>query len=384
MKNLPGYIATHPVAMSMAYLIVLCTGVFSLINLPLEFTPDIDLPSLTIEASWPSASPETIEMLVTAPIEAVCSTAAGVQNIESTSRMGLSEVKVEYSTDTNIDYSALTLSEKLAALRETLPFGVTPPQIIRHAPQEFLSGSIMTVYLIGNTTISALNRCANTDIRQKLLTINGISAIRISGGSEQAVCIEIDTKKCSALHLDPSAISAVLQQKEDQSFGAIEQGNLRRLVHVDNPAASVDEISRWEIENTPQRTIRIQDIATVRVTDVPPQRLKRINGLPTIVIDIDKTPGTHLLKLARTLRNKISTIEKELPAGINMVIQYDQSETMHQDIRDLVQRGFFSLLVVFVVLLIMMRGLYAPFVILSSIFFSVLLTLNFYFLARLT
>ena len=132
-------IINRPIAVSMFMLVIVVTGIYSAFRLPLELTPKAELPKLAVHTTWPNASPEAVEAFITSPIEAVVASLPGVQNLTSISREGRSQVDVEFTRDTRIDFAALRLSEQLALVRENLPHNATTPQIQKYVPEEFRS-----------------------------------------------------------------------------------------------------------------------------------------------------------------------------------------------------------------------------------------------------
>lgn len=109
-------------------------------RLPLDLTPDVSFPKLSVVTQWPDSSPETIEAFVTSPIEAAANTVANAKKVDSISEEGRSTVNIEFSRGTDMDFAALELSEKLAIIRDHLPYGVQPPRIQKYVPKEFQTG----------------------------------------------------------------------------------------------------------------------------------------------------------------------------------------------------------------------------------------------------
>lgn len=101
----------RPVAVSMAMLVMVATGIYAALHLPLELTPKAELPKLSVSTLWPNASPEAVEAFITSPVEGVAAALPGVQKVTSTSREGHSQVDIEFSQDSRMDFMALQLSE---------------------------------------------------------------------------------------------------------------------------------------------------------------------------------------------------------------------------------------------------------------------------------
>ena len=127
----------RPVAVTMAYAAVTLLGVAAWRGLPVELLPNTELPRLTVTASWPGASPETVEAFLTAPLEAVLQQVRGVERIESVSQEGNARVSLEFDADADMQFVRLELSERLATLERDLPAGVRGPWVQAYVPDEF-------------------------------------------------------------------------------------------------------------------------------------------------------------------------------------------------------------------------------------------------------
>ena len=383
--NLLRHITTRPVAMSMIYLIILATGLASLIRLPLELMPGVDFPQLSVQTSWRHASPETMEAFVTAPIEEVCHTIRGVRRVSSISEEGQSTVVSEFTREADMDFAALELNEKLSIVREKLPYGTSPPRIVKYVPKEFETGNFLTYHLSGDMPLSDLRRYALTHVRGALVGIDGVTDVQVTGGAEPIVQIEIDPQKCLGLGVDVDRVSpAVKQAMIQQSLGVVHKGRLRVAVRLEQQLASIAEIGDLYLHFDERKSVRIRDVGRVMMTGSIPRRLMRINAQPAVVIDVYKEPGANSIGTADRIFRRLKRLHLEFPPGMRLIKVQDQSEDIRRELNTLVSRAGFSILVVFIVLLLFLRRLTSPLIILMTIFFAVLMTIDFFFFADMT
>jgi HAE1 family hydrophobic/amphiphilic exporter-1 len=202
----------RPVAITMFYGVMLFTGFMAALRLPLELTPDVDFPRLTVNTSWLDSSPEAIEALITAPIEACAATVRNVRKIKSTSEEGNSTVDLEFMRGTNMDFAALELNEKLSTIYDDLPYGASQPQIQKYVPEEFQTGQFLTYHVVGNYTPAHLRTIALEQIRTPLLGVKGMADVQVMGGTDPELRIEIDPAKLSQYRISPAQIQAAIQQ----------------------------------------------------------------------------------------------------------------------------------------------------------------------------
>jgi hydrophobic/amphiphilic exporter-1 (mainly G- bacteria), HAE1 family len=374
----------RPTAVLMFFLVILATGFMALSRLPLELTPQVDYPKLSVSTNWQNSSAEMIEAFVTSPIEAVAQTLTDVQNVDSRSDESQSLVNIELTRDANSDFAALELNEKLAVIRQTLPFGTTPPKIQKYVPQEFRSGEFLSFQLHGNFTPLQVRKYATANIRGQLLGVKGVAEVQVIGGQEEEIHIVVDEKKLKLLRLNHYQIARTLRQLSvEKTVGRIKDENYKFELVVRNPLKSLSDISNALILNENHTLIRLRDIASINHSVQEVRHFSRINGNPAIKISIIREPGTNTIEVANRVFKKIEGIKAEFPPSMKLITLENQSKKIRQQLRELGTRGGFSIFVIFLVLLLFLHRFRMPLIILSTIFFSVMLTFNLFYVANI-
>ncbi|MFQ5707824.1 MAG: efflux RND transporter permease subunit [bacterium] len=198
--NLITLAVKRPTAVAMFALAVVFTGMMAFNRLPLQLTPDVDFPRLSVVTFWPDSSPETIEAFVTSPIEAAANAVTHVRKVDSVSEDGKSTVNIEFARGTDMDFAALEMNEKLSIVREDLPFGVQPPRIQKYVPKEFQTGRFLSYHLTGQMTLAEIRRYALEHIRGPLLGVEGVADVQVLGGQDVALQITLDPTKLRSQH----------------------------------------------------------------------------------------------------------------------------------------------------------------------------------------
>jgi HAE1 family hydrophobic/amphiphilic exporter-1 len=384
-NHLLHHIIRRPVAVTMFFIAVLFTGFMSLYRLPLELVPSVDLPQLTVVTSWPDSSPESVEALVTSPVEAAATGVRNVRNIRSTSSEGESQVEIEFLRGTDMDFAALELNEKLSALYENLPVGVYQPKIQTYVPKEFQTGEFLSYHVMGNFTPSHLRQVALEKLKTPLLGVKGVSSVQVLGGQEPELRIEIDPAKLQASGLDESQVMQLYGNLNIRTgAGRIFREKQKIDLVIEMQIDSLAEIERTILANRKGKLIRLWDVATVQRTYPEPQSLTRINGKPAVMLQIEREAGTNMIKVADRVFQKIAEISANLPPLVQLIKRSDQSEQIRTELDDLSNRAILCILVIFIVLILFLHSLRIPFVILLSIFFSVLIAINFFWFAGIS
>lgn len=380
--NLIALAIRRPTAVAMFFLAILFTGIASLSRLPLDLTPELSFPKLSVVTYWPNTSPETIEALVTSPIEAAANTVAHVKKIDSISEEGQSTVNIEFARGADMDFAALELSEKLSLLKEDLPFGVQPPQIQKYVPKEFQSGGFLSYHLVGPMSLLEIRRFALERLRGPLFAVEGVADVQVLGGQDSQLQIELDPAKLRALDLSEQAVAAALRDVNVRATaGRIYQGSTKYDLIIDNPLNRIDEISEMIVSANHGAVVRLRDVGRVYSGYSEPRNLTRIDGQPAIVINIEKEAGANTIVVADRIFARLAELQKKFPPSVRLIKERDQSERIRSELTNLASRSLFCIAVIFLVLLAFLRNVIRPLVILATIFFSVLLTINFFYFA---
>ena len=374
----------RPVAVAMTYLAVGLLGLAAWRNIPIELLPDTQLPRLQVTAQWYGASPETIEAFLTSPIESVIQQVRGVEKVTSESYesqgAGIASVNVEFNRDTDMDFARLDLSERLATLEEELPPGVRSVNVSPYIPPEFASQAgraFLRYTLTGPYTLEALQMFLEEDVAPEINQIQGVAVVRVYGGRERLLEIEMDEDRVTSLGLTPSV---VFQRITDldlvREAGTVRSGDREWAVTIRNRPSSVQEIRDAMVSALGGRLIRVSDVAVVRDTYEEVQRHYRIDGRPAVAFTVMKEVGANTVRVADRVKERMAEMEARLPSGARVLLDQDESEDIKEQLTSLRYRAMVSAVVIFVVLLVFLRSFRSAGVVFATIAFSVLIALN--------
>ncbi|MFO8174006.1 MAG: efflux RND transporter permease subunit [Longimicrobiales bacterium] len=374
----------RPVAVAMAYLAVGILGMAAWRNIPIELYPDTQLPRLQIQGNWYGASPETIEAFLTSPIEGTVQQVRGVEKVTSESYeeqgMGISSVTVEFNRDTDMDFARLDLGERLATLEEELPPGVGSVTVSPYIPPEFAQQAGMAFLrytLTGPYTLEALRTFLDDQLVPEVNQLEGVAVVRVSGGRDRLLEIEMDQTRVTSLGLTPSV---VFQRITDldlvREAGAIRRGDQEWSVTIRNRPSSVQEIRDAIVSDAGGRLIRVSDVAAVRDTYEEARSYYRIDGRPAVGFVVMKEVGANTVRVADRVKARLDQVQGRLPHGATLILDQDESEDIKEQLTSLRYRALVSGLVIFVVLLIFLRSFRSAGVVFLTIAFSVLIALN--------
>jgi len=201
----------RPIATLMVYLALLALGLYSLFHIQLELAPQEDFPQVDIVASWPGTSPEVVQTQVTSLLEEAVLSVKGVRKLTSTSEIGTARLTIEFQPKTDLEMANLALREALGRALPELPYGVRP-EIVPYVPEDFRVRPFLTYTISGNYPLQTLRELVKDKLENGLGSINGVSKVEVSGGSDLNVRLTLNQKKLRDLGLHPYWIASALNR----------------------------------------------------------------------------------------------------------------------------------------------------------------------------
>ncbi len=394
-------------------------GLIALSSLKVNLLPDLSYPTLTVRTEYTGAAPAEIETLVSKPVEEAVGVVKGLRKLKSVSRTGQSDVVLEFAWGTDMDKASLEVRDKMEALQ--LPLEVKPPVLLRFNPS---TAPIMRLVLATQASdddaaaLTRLRRYADDDLKRKLEPVEGVAAVKVAGGLEDEIQVDIDQQKLAAINMPIDTVINRLQQENvNLSGGRLEEGSQRYLVRTVNQFATVDDIANLLLTTQsggssmagsgssvqqanalaaagllPQSAaggsspggglpIRLKDVASVRQGHKEREAIIRLGGHEAIELAIYKEGDANTVSTADNIDNTLAAIRKQMPPDVTLTAIDDQSQFIRHAISDVkldaVIGGMLAILVIFLFL----RDGWSTFVVSLSLPVSIITT--FFFMGQL-
>ncbi|OZB53417.1 MAG: acriflavin resistance protein [Stenotrophomonas sp. 14-69-23] len=412
------------VTIAMMTLTLVLFGLISLSSLKVELLPDLSYPTLTVRTDYEGAAPAEVETLISQPAEEALGIVKGLRKLKSISRTGQSDVVLEFAWGTDMQQAGLDVRDKMETLQ--LPLEAKPPVLLRFNPS---TQPIMRLALSskqdGGSDADAvrrlmeLRRYADDDLKRKLEPVSGVAAVKVGGGLEDEIQVDIDQRKLAQLGLSLDSVIQRLQQENvNLSGGRLEEGSQRYLVRTVNQFATVEQMREMLLntaagsgassagENRQLMTailgsrdpnviaalrsdgsgggtspVRLKDVADVRQGYKEREAVIRAGGHEAVELAIYKEGDANTVSTADALEKKLEAIRKQMPKDIEMTTVEDQSVFIRHAIKDVkidaVIGGLLSVLIIFLFL----RDGWSTFVISLSLPISIIAT--FFFMGQL-
>jgi hydrophobic/amphiphilic exporter-1 (mainly G- bacteria), HAE1 family len=348
--SLPELCIRRPVMTTLMMVALLIFGIIGYRSLPVSELPAVDFPTISVTASLPGASPETMAAAVATPLEGQFSTIAGLDSMTSTSAQGSVTITLQFSLERNIDAAAQDVQSSIsAALRKLPPNMPTPPSFRKVNPAD---SPIFYIALSSPTLpLSLVNEYAETQLAQRLSTIPGVAQVQIYGSQKFAVRVQANPDQLAARGVGLDELQqAIAQNNVNQPVGQLD--GARQTVAVKdngqlmNAAAYRPLIVTWR-NGAP---VRLEDVATP-IDSVENSRIASWNvDKRAIVLAVQRQPGANTIETVDAIKRVLPTFQAKLPAAVNLQVLFDRSNSIREAIDDvqftLVLSGFLVILVI--------------------------------------
>ncbi|HKA23936.1 MAG TPA: efflux RND transporter permease subunit [Candidatus Eisenbacteria bacterium] len=358
----------RPVTVFMVTLGVMIFGLVAASRLSVDLLPDISYPSLTIRTDLRDAAPEDVEQFVTRPVEEAVGVVAGLTRMHSISRPGQSEVTLEFGSGTRMDLAALAVREKLDLV--TLPREAARPAILRFDPS---LDPILRLRFSGSENLQRLRRIADRTIKTELEATPGVAAVRVSGGEEEEIQVDVDAARLSALGLTLADVTRRLgDENVNLAGGSLTEGQAEYLIRATNQFLDPNEISNVILASRPNGVIRVSDVATVRRGPKDREVVARVGGKEAVELAVYKEGDANTVAVARAVKHRVDKMQ--LGSEYKLVTVADQSRFIENSINEVINSAWQGGLLAVLVLFLFLRNLRTTLIIALSIPISVFAT----------
>lgn len=373
----------RPISVWMFMLAIILFGMVGFSRLAVKLLPDLSYPSVTIRTLYDGAAPVEVEQLVSKPIEEAVGIVKGLRQISSISRSGLSDVVLEFEWGTDMNMASLAIREKLEAI--DLPLDINKPLLLRFNPN---LDPIMRLALstpdASEAQLKQIRTYANEELKRELESIKGIASVKLSGGLEQEVHIQLDQHKLSQLQLNANDIKNRIEQENiNLSAGKVLQGDKEYLVRTLNQFNSLDELGQIIIYRDGMNLIRLFEVADILDAHKERSDMTRIAGQESVELAIYKEGDANTVASAQRIKAELTRLKAIYPDA-SLTVIYDQSEFISQAIDEVISTALIGSLLSMLVIYLFLKDIIPTLIISIAIPFSVIATFNMMYFSHIS
>jgi len=310
--NVSSWAIRNPTATVLLFVLLTFVGLLGFRAMKVQNFPDIELPSVTVTAVLPGASPAQLENDVARKIENAVATIQGVKHIESTLTDGAAEIAIEFQIEKRIQEAVDDVRDAVSRIRADLPADLRDP-IIKKIE---LSGAPILTYTVAASRMDqeALSWFVDNQIGKRLLAVPGVGAVSRVGGVSREVRVDLDPVRLLAFNATAADISRQLRQaQQEASGGRVDFGGMEQSVRTIATVATAQEIAELEISLSDGRRLRLDQVATVSDTIAEPRSTALLNGQPVVGFEITRARGAGEIEVADGVRTALAALKNEHP-----------------------------------------------------------------------
>ena len=342
----------RPVFATMIIGAIVLFGVVLYTRLNVDMYPNVSFPTVTVTATYPGASPDTMESQVAKPIEEALNSLSGVEALRSTSLESVAIVSLQFDLDKDVAVATQEVRDRIAAIQASLPDGVDPPVV-----QKFDVGAapVMQLAVHGTSDEAALLRYAEDDLKPALERLSGVGSVDVVGGRarEMHVWLRPDALRTYQLTAD-DVIRALAAQNLEVPGGRIEDGGKELVVRTDARARTAAEVGALSVVTRDGQAVRVRDLATVEDGFVEQRSRARVDGQTAVAVVIRKQSDAHPVTDADAVMAALPSLRASAPDGAPIDVLLDNSKSIRGSIAsvelDLVLGAVLAVAIIFVFL----------------------------------
>jgi HAE1 family hydrophobic/amphiphilic exporter-1 len=353
--NLSEIFIRRPVMTILLVLGSLIMGIAGYRALPISDLPNVDFPTLTVSASLPGASPETMASAIATPLEQQLSTIAGIDSMTSSSTLGNTQITLQFDLDRSIDGAAQDVQSAISVASKRLPAGMPSPPSYRKvnpadAPIMYLTMTSATLPL------SMIDEYAETMLAQRISMIKGVAQVNVFGSQKYAVRIQLNPEVLAARQLDvDTVIQAIQNSNVNLPTGTLNGAKQNFLIQANGQLENAAAYKSLVVAYSNGAPVRLQELGNV-LDSVENTRLASwYNGQRSISMSVQRQPGTNTIQVVNDIKAMLPQFQEQLPRGIKLEVMYDRSQSIRASVSEVQHTLILASILVVLVIFVFLR-----------------------------
>jgi multidrug efflux pump len=348
--NISAPFIRRPIGTSLLTAAIVLAGIVAYFQLPVAPLPQVDLPTIVVEAQLPGASPTIVASSVAAPLERQFGHIAGLKEMTSSSSLGYTSIVLQFELDRNIDGAARDVQAAINAARANLPSNLP------HNPSWWKVNPAGAPIMILALTSDIYGRgqmydAADSIIKQRLLQIEGVGQVNLGGGALHSVRVDVNPTLLNSFGLSLEDVRALLAaQNANLAKGQMaNHGRTADIVDNDQLFKAAD-YKPLIVAYTNGATVRLSDIANVQDSIQNIRVAGYVNGRQSVLLIIFPSPGANIIQTVDRINDTLPFLKASIPKGMNMTVMLDRSTTIRSSVN--VVEGTLGIAIILVILVV--------------------------------
>ncbi|MFA9441324.1 multidrug efflux RND transporter permease subunit [Uliginosibacterium sp. sgz301328] len=353
--NLSALFIHRPVATTLLTLGIVLAGIAGFALLPVSPLPQVDFPTISVNASLPGASPETMAATVATPLERTLGRIAGVTEMTSTSALGSARIVLQFDLSRDINGAARDVQAAINAARANLPTMPRNPTYRKVNPAD---APIMILALTSDSaTQGQLYDRASTFLAQELLHVDGIGDVSVSGSALPAVRVDLNPQQLARYGVSTEDVrTAIANSNSNRPKGALEADGRRWQIYANDQASAAADYQPLIVAYRNGAAVRLSDVGRVSEGTQDERNAGSANGKPSVLLVLYREPGANIIETVDRVKALMPRLEGEIPASMNLQVAMDRSPTIRASLHEVERSLVIAVLLVIAVVFVFLRN----------------------------
>ena len=353
--NLSELSIKRPVLSTVFVLIILLLGGIGYTYLAVREYPSVDNPIITVSVSYPGANADVIEKQITEPLEQKINGIPGIRSLMSSSSQGNSRITVEFELSVDLETAANDVRDKVSRAQRYLPRDVDPPTVSKADAD---ADPIMQITVQSpNRSLLELTEIAELTVKERLQTIQDVSAVEIWGENRYAMRLWLDPTKMAAYNITPLDVKNTLDRENiELPAGSIEGDQIERSIRTMGLMITPEEFNNIILIENDKRIVRFRDIGYAELDSENRKNILRLNGIPMVSTIIIPQPGANQINIADEARMRVQQMQKDLPEDVKVDVVFDNTRFIRASIAEVESTVYVAFALVVIIIFLFLRN----------------------------
>jgi HAE1 family hydrophobic/amphiphilic exporter-1 len=338
---------------------ILLFGLISYRYLAVSDLPNVDYPTILVQANLPGASPETMASAVATPLERQFTTIAGIDSMSSVSALGVSQITIQFSLSRNIDAAAQDVQAAIGKASRQLPPGMpTPPTYNKVNPAD---QPVLFMALTSDTLpLSTVDDYGETLLAQRISMVDGVAQVFVYGAQTYAVHVQLDPNALASRGIGIDEVEAAISKGNvNLPTGTLYGKNQAFIVQANGQLMRASDYRPLIVAYREGRPVRLEEIGRV-IDSVQNDKIASwFNNTRGIILAVQRQPGVNTVAVVDKITQLLPSFRSQIPAGISLDILYDRSQSIRESVHDVQFTLLLTVALVVTVIFLFLRNLSA-------------------------
>jgi CzcA family heavy metal efflux pump len=365
----------YPVSTALIAITILILGVVSFTQLPVDLLPNITIPVVSVITFYSGAGPIDMEQTVTVPIERTVSSVNDVSYVQSATREGVSQVRVNFNWGANTDVGMVDVVQRINRVLNTLPTGINQPIVLRF---DITSLPVCVIAVSGDMDERDLYDIAYNEIEPQIEHVPGVAFAQVTGGKIREIHVTVDRNRLQALQLPIlSVVDAVSQSNLILPSGDLKTGRFDYSLKTESQFNLIKPMGNVVVKTVNSVPIRLKDVATIEDSYQEQTEVIRVDGKAGVTLRVQKLADANTVDVVDAVMRAIPRLNN-VPAGVRLALSFNQALYIRQSISGLQHEAVLGAILAMVVILIFLRNVRGTSIIFVAIPLAILITFIFF------